>query len=56
MRYYALFDIGGTYMKYGLADENCRFLFSSQMDTNAGMGAEHWMKKVADKVNDMKRA
>jgi len=51
---YALFDIGGTYIKYGLADEKGSIVLSSQMATEAIRGAEHWMKKVADKVNELK--
>ena len=54
MRYYALFDIGGTSIKYGLCTEDGRLISSSLMDTEAEKGADTWMRKVADKVNEMK--
>ena len=46
MKTYVLVDIGGTSIKYGLIDEEMKWLDKQVIDTQAQKGASHIMNKV----------
>lgn len=49
-----VFDIGGTSIKYGVAEETGKVVFSSSIPTEAYAGGRHVLQKVISASNEMK--
>ena len=46
MKKYISIDIGGTFIKYGLINENGHILEKNQVETQASLGGEQILEKV----------
>lgn len=54
MKYFAVFDIGGTAIKYGIVNEKGEILESFTMPTEAQKGPDEWLLNIVDRVNEFK--
>lgn len=52
---FALFDIGGTAIKYGIADEDGNFLFKGQIPTYPEKGSETLLKRIKKEIDKLKK-
>ncbi len=54
MRYFAVFDIGGTAIKHGIVNEEGTILERYEMPTEAQKGPEIWLENIVKKVEEFK--
>lgn len=52
---FALFDIGGTTIKYGIADTNGNFLFKEQIPTYPEKGSILLLKRIKEEIDKLKK-
>lgn len=53
--YYISFDIGGTYIKYGIMDSNYKIIEKNKQETLAFLGGEHILNEVINIINNYKQ-
>lgn len=53
--YYISFDIGGTYIKYGIFDSNYIIIEKNKQETKAFLGGEHIQNEVINVINYYKQ-
>jgi len=52
---FALFDIGGTTIKYGVADTHGNFLFKKQIPTHPEKGSTLLLKRIKEEINKLEK-
>lgn len=55
MKFYVSIDIGGTSIKYGILDENIKFITSGEIATEAQKGGKNILEKVINTVSEYKK-
>lgn len=55
MKFYVSIDIGGTSIKYGILDENIKFITSGEIATEAQKGGKNILEKVINIVSEYKK-
>ena len=55
MKFYVSIDIGGTSIKYGILDENIKFITSGEVATEAQKGGKNILEKVINIVSEYKK-
>lgn len=55
MKFYVSIDIGGTSIKYGILDENIKFIISGEIATEAQKGGKNILEKVINIVSEYKK-
>lgn len=56
MNKYITFDIGGTFIKYGIIQENGELIYSSKMETEIQKGGPNIVNKLLKKINELRQS